>query len=73
MDARTIDGKVAESGARGALNLAVVAGEKVEHGVEGVAPNFAHILFRDLRKREGSRALQVDVVGERKGREGRKG
>lgn len=47
----------------------IVAGQKVEDGVERVPPDLPDFLFGNLRKRQCGRPLKVDVVGEGEGGE----
>lgn len=59
---RTIDSEVAESCARGTLDLDIVRVEEEEDGLEGFSRHLAHVLLGDLGEGESGRALEVDVV-----------
>lgn len=59
---RTIDCEVAESCARGTLDLDIVRVEEEEDGLEGFSRHLAHVLLGDLGEGESGRALEVDVV-----------
>lgn len=61
---RTVDGKVAEGSAGGALNLTVVTSQEVKDGVQSVAANLADFLLCDFGKGQGRRALEIDIVRE---------
>ena len=68
-----VDGEVAERGARGPLHLDVVRTQQEQDGFEGLARDFADVLFGDFGKREGCGPLQVDIVRVREGRQGAQG
>lgn len=68
-----VDGEVPECGRGGALDLDVVGREEKQDRLEGLAGDFADILFGDFGEREGGGPLQVDVVRVGEGREGAEG
>lgn len=59
---RTVDGEVAQGGARSPLDLEVGVLEQEQDGLERVAVDFADISLGDFGKRQAGRALQIDVV-----------
>lgn len=63
----TVYSQVTQSGASSSLHLYVVALKEEHDGFQGVPSNLAHLLFRNLSKREGSRPLQVYIVAEGQG------
>lgn len=69
--ALTVNSKVAQRRTGSPLHFGVMAAEQEEDRIEGVAADGAHFLLSDLRERERSAPLKINIIREREGRERR--
>ncbi len=47
----------------------IMASQEVQHGIQRISSDLAHLLLGDLGKCEGGGSLEVHIVGKREGGE----